>query len=75
MHKSCQKIFDNIYKMYDHLRAHTDERPFKCSYGCGRGFSQIGNRNKHNVFIHGQEKKFQCKLCNDMNFKYKYNLQ
>ena len=70
----CQKIYANLYKLFDHIRSHSNEKPYICSFGCGRGFSQIGNKNKHELYIHSQEKKVICKICN-VAFKYKYNLQ
>ena len=51
-HNFCEKVFDNLYKLFDHIRAHANEKPFVCQFGCGRGFSQIGNRNKHELYIH-----------------------
>lgn len=27
---NCKKTFCNLYKLFDHIRSHTGERPFKC---------------------------------------------
>ena len=29
---SCAKIVNNIYNFFDHLRSHTKEKPFRCTY-------------------------------------------
>jgi hypothetical protein len=28
--KKCDVIFNNLHKLYDHMRAHISEKPFKC---------------------------------------------
>lgn len=48
----CTRIYANLYKLFDHIRSHSNEKPYMCTHGCGRGFSQIGNRNKHELYIH-----------------------
>lgn len=42
----CCKLFTKVCSLKDHLRLHLDERPYPCAY-CGRGWSQAGNRDRH----------------------------
>ena len=48
----CQKRFDKVSNVIDHIKTHTDERPYPCSI-CNRSFAQKGNRDRH-------EKKQSC---------------
>ena len=47
--KNCDMLFRKWHNFFDHLRSHTGERPFKCSYsGCYQSFTQNANLYKHN---------------------------
>ena len=70
---NCTCIFENIYNLFNHIRYHSDEKPFLCSFGCGKSFSQTGNRKKHEEHIHIRSKVYKCQVCN-IDYKYKYNL-
>ena len=38
---NCHKIFKKWHNLFDHLRIHTNERPFRCPVmGCRQGFTQ-----------------------------------
>ena len=44
--KLCSKQFKQLCSLNDHLRLHRQEKPFQCEY-CGKGWSQAGNRDRH----------------------------
>ena len=66
-------LISSLSKFYDHLRSHCKEKPYVCSYGCGKSFSQLGNCNKHIEQIHLNVKKFKCQYC-QRKFTKKYNM-
>ena len=45
-HEGCHKRFRKFCSLKDHIRLHKNEAPFPCAY-CGRGWSQAGNRDRH----------------------------
>lgn len=49
----CLKVFSSLSKFYSHLRIHTKEKPYVCSYpGCRKSFNQRGNLNQHVSLVH-----------------------
>ena len=41
---SCHKLISNPSKFMDHMRSHTKDRPYKCTYdGCVKAFTQKTN--------------------------------
>lgn len=57
----CHKTFKCPAQLQLHIRTHTGDRPFGCSF-CSRRFAQ-----KHNLAIHVRthtgERPFQCEIC------------
>jgi hypothetical protein len=47
-HTYCGKFFRKLSNMFDHLRIHTGERPFRCPMpDCKMCFNQLSNQKKH----------------------------
>ena len=56
----CSKTFNRRILRDNHLRTHTNERPFACPFdGCGETFKQKNECSRHEQTKH-QEKKFVC---------------
>ncbi|KAI2643510.1 hypothetical protein GGS21DRAFT_19218 [Xylaria nigripes] len=60
LRKKCHKRFTQITHLHIHDRAHTGEKPHKCTFaGCSKSFTQKGNLRTHER-RHMGERPFKC---------------
>ncbi|XP_062574165.1 putative zinc finger protein 735 [Saccostrea cucullata] len=57
----CGKILKRKWKLEDHLRLHSGERPYPCEI-CGRRFYSQMARSRH-MDIHNSSRKRLCEIC------------
>ncbi|XP_043464261.1 histone H4 transcription factor-like [Leptopilina heterotoma] len=61
---NCEKKFQNIYKLKEHLRSHTKEKTVACP-DCGSMFSTMSKFKEHcERQIPPEELTFLCSMCN-----------
>lgn len=69
--KVCPKTFATISGLNCHVRTHTKERPFKCPY-CEKCYIHSTDLRRHRRSHGGEEKRFQCDMCDMKFFERKY---
>lgn len=55
----CPKKFTRTFSLRQHLRAHTNERPYACTI-CGQRFTRLMHLRRHDK-LHSGEKLFVCR--------------
>ncbi|KAK2153262.1 hypothetical protein LSH36_302g01000 [Paralvinella palmiformis] len=60
--KICNKVFAQNSNYKNHIRTHSDERPFVCQI-CSIGFKERYHLKKHMLFKHSDELKEECRYC------------
>ncbi len=58
----CQKSFAHNSGYKNHMRTHSNERPYVCTI-CDIGFKEKYHLKKHNLFIHSTELPEKCRFC------------
>ena len=60
--KICSKTFAQNSSFKNHMRTHSDERPYVCEV-CSIGFKERYHLKKHQLFKHTTELKEECRFC------------
>ncbi|KAJ3388637.1 Metallothionein expression activator [Lobulomyces angularis] len=79
-HEGCPKVFNHIFNLKSHLKAHSPERSFVCDQ-CSSSFRRSHDLKRHCRSIHSSIKPFECRSCSksfsrmvSRNFKFESHL-
>ncbi|XP_053675976.1 zinc finger protein 454-like [Anopheles nili] len=70
----CQKQCASSSQLHLHRKIHLQQKPYLCSFGCGKSFASSGNRQKHVARVHTHERKYRCVFCAE-SFMYARQLE
>lgn len=62
----CSKECGSRYKLIEHMRTHTCERPYSCQL-CPATFTIIANLRRHQI-VHTGRKPYSCDVCSKCKF-------
>ncbi|CAG0881774.1 unnamed protein product [Cyprideis torosa] len=71
--KICLQRFAHSSAVKIHERQHSGARPFPCPR-CSSRFSQLPHLKKHMKCIHGEDRLYQCEVCNQ-SFRKRVDLE
>ena len=60
-YQNCTKCFNRQARLTEHIRSHTNERPFKCpERGCDKAFLRDSHLKHHIKSAHTNERDYSC---------------